>query len=98
MKSREAYIEKAKDMLDELNRDIGDLEKALAEKRAGAVDSYQAKLETLREKRELGRKRLASLKDATEDNWDHLKSGMELVLKDLRTTCDKVIEHFSTMK
>ena len=98
MKTREAYIEKAKDMLDELNHDIGGLEKAIAEKRDGAVESYRSKLDSLKEKRGLGRKRLAELKDATEDNWDHVKDGTEEVLKDLRNTCDKVMERFAAMK
>ena len=76
--SREDYIEKLKQKLDDWNTEIESLE-AKAEQVAGSVkEQYHKQLEDAKLRRDELQDKLAELKHSSDAAWDDLKSGADL--------------------
>lgn len=79
MTTRDAYIEKMKTQLDELNARMERLGNTAAEAQASMRASYQKDMEQLREQSAHARAKMDELKSVGEDRWDAMVTEMEKV-------------------
>ena len=79
MSNRDAYIEKMKNQLDELNAKMGELEAKAQEAKADARAKYKEEESKLRKQFQLATAKLEELKAAGEDTWDTMVGEMEKV-------------------
>lgn len=77
MTTRDAYIQRTKLQLDELNQKMAKLEARAKEARADAHEKYQEELAKLRQQSKLALAKLDDLKAASEDGWQALRAEME---------------------
>ena len=77
MNKREAYIEKMKEQLDELNEKMNTLEAKAAEAKGEARDKYHAEMAKLKKQSQVAKGKLDELKSATEDKWDAMVAEMD---------------------
>ncbi|MDY7536849.1 hypothetical protein QN372_01870 [Undibacterium sp. RTI2.1] len=77
--TRDAYIEKMKQQLDELNVTMQELEVKAKEAREDAHDKYNEEMTKLREQSHLANEKLNELKAAGEESWKDLVVGTEKV-------------------
>ena len=77
MSKKQAYEEKFKAQLDELNAKI-DVLKAQAKQAGASVRAdYYATMEDLLKKRSEAQSRLESLREAGDETWEDMKQGVE---------------------
>lgn len=79
MTSRDAYIEKMKNQLDELNAKMGELEAKAQEAKDDARAKYKEEAGKLRKQYQFAVAKLEELKAAGEGTWDAMVSEMEKV-------------------
>jgi predicted nucleic acid-binding Zn-ribbon protein len=79
MSKRDAYIEKMKLQLDEVNAKMSELETRAAAAKADARAKYEEEMGKLREQSQLARAKFDELKAAGEDSWDAMVAEMEKV-------------------
>ncbi|GAB4087703.1 sll1863 family stress response protein [Hydrogenophaga soli] len=79
MTTRDAYIEKMKTQLDELNARMERLGNTATEAQASMRASYQKDMEQLREQSAHARAKMEELKSVGEDRWDAMVTEMEKV-------------------
>ncbi len=79
MTTREAYIEKMKTQLDELNVRMDRLGDKASEAQANVRASYQKDMAQLREQSVHAKAKMEELKTAGEDRWDAMVTEMEKV-------------------
>lgn len=79
MTTRDAYIEKMKTQLDELNARMERLGNTAAEAQANMRASYQKDMDQLREQSAHARAKMEELKSVGEDRWDAMVTEMEKV-------------------
>jgi predicted nucleic acid-binding Zn-ribbon protein len=79
MTTRDAYIEKMKTQLDELNARMERLGNTAAEAQASMRASYQKDMDQLREQSAHARAKMEELKSVGEDRWDAMVTEMEKV-------------------
>lgn len=77
MSKRQAYEEKFKAQLDELNAKIDVLKAKAKQAEASAKADYHATIEDLLKKREKAQGKLKELRDAGDDAWEDMKQGVE---------------------
>ncbi len=77
MLNREAYIEKMKTQLDDLNVEMDKLGARAKEARADARAKYQEEMQKLRDQSKLSLEKLDEIKAASEDSWEGLVVGAE---------------------
>ncbi len=80
---RDAYIEKMKANLDKWNAEIDKLEAKARQAEADARIGYQEQIDTLKEKRKNLSKRFDDIRQAGEDAWKDMKSGVEFAANSL---------------
>jgi predicted nucleic acid-binding Zn-ribbon protein len=76
-KERDAYVEKFKAQLDQLNAKIDAIEAKANEAKADARIKHEKELDQLRARRDAARSRLDELRTASGDAWHDLKGGFE---------------------
>ena len=81
--ARDAYVNKMKAKLEEWNADIAKLEAKARQKEADAQQQYQAKIASLKEKRQTVEEHLDKMRQAGTDAWDDLKAGFEMAADSL---------------
>ncbi|MDO9158674.1 MAG: hypothetical protein Q8S32_04610 [Burkholderiaceae bacterium] len=91
MISREAYIEKMKTQLDELNIQMEHLGNKAAEAQANVRATYVKDMAELRAQSAQARAKMDELKSAGEDRWDAMVTEMEKVR-------DALVHSFSYFK
>ena len=79
MSNRDAYIEKTKLQLDELNAKMNRLEAKAKEAKEEARDKYKEEMGKLRRQSQLAVAKLDELKAAGEDSWEAMVAEMEKV-------------------
>jgi hypothetical protein len=79
MITREAYIEKMKIQLDELNIKMEQLSEKAAEAQESARSSYRKELDHLHLQSAQAKAKMDELKAASEDRWDTMVTEMEKV-------------------
>ncbi len=77
MSKKQAYEEKFKAQLDELNAKIDVLKAQAKQAGASARADYYETIEDLLKKRSAAQSRLASLREAGDDAWEDMKQGVE---------------------
>lgn len=80
MTTRDAYIEKMKLQLDELNAKIDKLEAKAKDAKADAREKYEEEMAKLRNQSRLAVAKLDELKAAGEDTWDKMVAEMDKVI------------------
>ena len=94
MYSRKQYIDKMAEKLKEWDNKILQLEKDAKVKKTGISIETKQKLETLRKKRDEGRKKLAHLRESSSDAWEDMKSGFEKSWTDIKTGMQEAFKQF----
>ena len=79
MTTKNAYIEKMKSQLDELNANMNQLEAKAKEAKADARDAYLEEMRKLRHQSRLAGAKLDELKAAGEDTWKTMTTEMDKV-------------------
>ncbi len=77
MTTRDAYIEKMKLQLDELNAKMDDLEARAQEAKADVRDRYREEMKKLRHQSKLAVAKLDEIKAAGESTWEAMVAEME---------------------
>ena len=77
MLNRDAYVEKMKLQLDELNAKMDQVEAKAKEAKAEARDKYREEMTKLRHQSKLAVAKFAELKAARDDTWDVMVAEME---------------------
>lgn len=92
MDQKEAYWEMQRKRLREVSAQIEALESA--RDREGGRKLSSEELEALRVKMEVTLKRLDALKEASEDAWLDLKSGVEKAVSHLKDAVESAVSEF----
>lgn len=79
MQKRDAYVEKIKLELDELNAKMGKLEAKAKETKKDARDTYKREIDRLHQQSQLAIAKLDELKAARKDSWESMVSEMERI-------------------
>ncbi len=79
MSKRDAYIEKMKDQLDELNSKMSELEAKAQEAKDDARAKYKEEMKKLSKQSKLAVAKLEEIKSAGEDTWESMVTEMEKV-------------------
>lgn len=79
MSKRDAYINKIKDQLDELNTKMGELEAKAQEAKDDARAKYKEEMRNLDKQSKLAVAKLDEIKAAGEDKWESMVAEMEKV-------------------
>lgn len=91
MESREAYEEKIRAKLGELDEKLNLLRLRADMAKTEVKLEYTKMIIDLRSKKEEAQKRLEKLKDAGGDAWKTMAEGMEKAVDDLKGSFDKAI-------
>ncbi len=84
-RSREEYIEKLKQKLEDWNTEISSLEAKAEQVAGGLKEQYHKQLEDAKLRRDELQDTLAELKQSGDAAWDDLKSGADLAWDALTT-------------
>lgn len=94
MASRDEFVQKLKDQIDDINSEVDELE-AKARETSGEVEEELNKQRArLEEQRALFYARLEDLKQAGEDNWERVKNEAEHALKAVQNSLSYFKSHF----
>jgi chromosome segregation ATPase len=77
MSTRDAYIERFKARLDQLDAEIDALEARMRAAGADARIEHEKRLKEARAKRDSARSRLSELRSAGDDAWEDIKRGAQ---------------------
>ena len=94
MTTRQEYIEKFKNKLDEWDSDIDELEAKAQRARADIKYEIEDQITSLRLKRDLARLKMSEIMDAGEDAWEDLKVGADEAWHSLKESIEKAWTHF----
>lgn len=75
--SRDEFVQRLKDQLDEWNDEIGELQERAEQAQEDARIRYQQEIRRLREEQAQAQMKLQKLRDASEGAWEELKDGVE---------------------
>ena len=93
-KQRDAYVEKCKAQLDQLNAKVDLLQANAKEAGADARIKYEQELDQIREKREATRSKLDELQSASEDAWQDVKAGFERSWNAFSESVKRAVQRF----
>jgi vancomycin resistance protein YoaR len=79
MSKRDAYVEKMKLQLDELNESMNELQAKAKEAKEEARDKYHEEMAKLKLQSQEAVAKLEELKAAGEDKWEAMVEGMEKI-------------------
>ena len=79
MSKRDAYIEKMKEQLDDLNSKMSELEAKAQEAKDDARAKYKEEMKKLSKQSKLAVAKLDEIKSAGEDTWESMVTEMEKV-------------------
>ncbi len=84
MSSKDEYIEKMKNQLDEWNKDIDRLEAQISEVQSSAKEQLQTRLKQAREGYETAKEKLEEIRAGGEESWEKARDEIEHVGKVLK--------------
>ena len=84
MGSREEYIERMKNQLDEWNRDIDALEDKIAAATGPAREELRQRLDKTRKSFDRGRAKLSEIQASGEESWKNLRDEAEHIWDTLK--------------
>lgn len=79
MNNRDAYIEKMKNQLDDLNDQMAKLEARGREAREDMRDTYKVEMAKLHAQSDLAKTKLAEIQASTESAWDNMVAEMDKI-------------------
>jgi DNA repair ATPase RecN len=92
--SREAFIQKLKEKIDEWNADLEKLQ-ARAEQASGeARIKYQQQIEDLHRKRAVMEEKMTQLRSAGEGAWQDVKTGAEIAWGSMSEALSSAMQRF----
>ena len=94
MSKKEAYEQKIEARLDEWKAEINQLKAKAQKAEADAQIRYYKQIEDIQAKQEAARKKLRALKNAGEDAWKDLKTGLDDALNRLGDAIKSATSHF----
>jgi SMC interacting uncharacterized protein involved in chromosome segregation len=94
MSTRDEYVAKMKQQLDEWSAEMDTLEAKVQQTKEDTKVKYQEQLSALRAKRQEGQTKLEAIKSATEDSWEQLKAEAENVWEALKDSVHQFKTHF----
>jgi hypothetical protein len=94
MLTRDEYVAKMKQQLDEWSAQMDILEANAHKTREDVKLNYQEQLIALRAKREESEKKLEAIRSATEDSWMRLKAETENVWEAFADSVNQFQSHF----
>lgn len=92
--TRNEFVSKMKQQLDEFNLKLDDLEKKRAEYGEEARARFDKRMEELKQKRREASKRLDEIDQAAEKAWEDLKAGATAAWNSLQESFDQARSHF----
>ena len=92
--TREEFVEKMKKQLDKWNEEIAVLEEKVQNTKENIGDKYNAQIVTLRAKYHEGEMKLKTVKDASADTWEKLKSETENIFTAFSDSLKTFRSHF----
>lgn len=92
--SRNEFIEKMKERLDDLDENIEDLKKRGDKFEGEARKEYENRLHDLREKRREAKRKLDDIRSASEEKWQQFKDEAEHAWKALGNSFNYFKSHF----
>lgn len=92
MSSRIDYQNQVNDLLKELNSDIEKLKSQVHKAEDQALSSYQEHLEELISQRDLTKRQIEKLRDASDENWNQFKADVEHSLQGLHQQFARIIQ------
>jgi len=94
MEKRKAYEEKLQAQLDEWAAKIDTLKAKASKAEADAKVNYHETIEELEKKRADAKKRLQEFREASDDAWTELKSGLDKAWSNLGSAVKSATEKF----
>jgi vacuolar-type H+-ATPase subunit I/STV1 len=94
IKRKDEYQRKLRDVLDDMDERIDDLQEQAESANGTAQKEAQAKLRELRAKRDVVRDRLQKVNAATADTWDRVTGAVSDAVQDFQKMYDDVRSHF----
>ena len=94
MDNKQAYEEKVKAQLDNLNAQVDQMKAKAAEANADAAIEYNKAIEDLTSKRNEAQVKLDEIAKASEDAWEALKVGFESAWNDLNVAFKSAMNKF----
>jgi len=98
METKESYLKKMKEKFDDLNYkwniERNKLEAKTQQAKVEVKKKFEAKLETLQERREQMKQKLDQLDNASEEAWSDIKEGVDSAWKTLNDAIKKARSHF----
>ncbi|MGZ3158364.1 MAG: sll1863 family stress response protein [Burkholderiaceae bacterium] len=79
MSTKDEYVERMKQQLDELNGAMYNLEAGAREVKENVRDKYKIEIRKLRQQSQINMDMLDVLKSASEDTWEAAVAGAEMV-------------------
>jgi chromosome segregation ATPase len=92
--TRNEFVNKMKEQLDEFNRKLDDLEKKRADYGEEARARFDKRITELKEKRREASKRLDEINQAGDKAWEDLKTGATAAWKSLQESFEQARSHF----
>ena len=90
MSKRDEFVLKMQTKLSQWNAEIDQLEERIRDKKDETKQQYQEQLENLKDKRDEVSRKLKEVQAASEDAWESLKVGTELVWGDMKLAFERV--------
>lgn len=94
MNTRDEYIRKLQQKLDEWNTDIDALAAKARETTTDVKNEYNEQIESLKARQVEARHKIDELRQAGEGAWEDLKSGVELAWSAMAEAIDSVRSRF----
>ena len=90
---KEAFQQKAQEELIAVQRHIAVLRDKSREASIAARADLQASIDELERKKEAAKERLATLRNATDEKWNAVKSGVDTALDEINNSYRKALSH-----
>ena len=90
---KEAFQQKVQEELSAVQRQIAMLQGKARDVSAGVRADLQRSIDELEKQKEKAKEKLATLRDATDDRWSAMKSGVDATLNDMKQTYRKALAH-----
>jgi predicted nuclease with TOPRIM domain len=94
MSTREAFIRRMQEKLEEWNAEIDTLSAKADKLTAGVSNDYHGRIESLKVKQAAAREKMEELQHAGEGAWEDLKSGTEMAWTAMGEALDSAKNRF----
>jgi predicted nucleic acid-binding Zn-ribbon protein len=96
MESKEYYLEKMKQMIDELGKRINKLEEKMNNSAKDFKEKYRPEIEDLKDMKKQLEQNLEELKDPAKEAWGELRIGFDRAAIELNSALKKAFAKFNS--